>query len=127
MSPGTYDFDALLTGTCLDPFVDAWKRTYDVVACDSPHAAQVIRAGQVPGYSPTGFPTETGVQRAVLPLCTEPGVMDAGAAQANPSVVVTFSFPVTLAQWRETEGAFFCFAANADGTPLIGSLVPSAG
>jgi len=60
------------------------------------------------------------VQATVLPLCTEPGVIDPGAAQSNPNMVVTFSFPVTATQWRESTGSFVCFASNADGSVLAG-------
>lgn len=126
LSPGTYDFDALITGSCLATFPSAWEETYDVVPCASAHVAQVIRVGQVPGYAPGTFAGEAAVQAAVLPLCTEPGVLDSGAAQANPNVIITFSFPVTEAQWRESKGAFMCFASNADGSALAGSLLATA-
>lgn len=126
LTPGTYDFDALITGSCLATFPGAWEETYEVVSCDTPHVAQVIRVGQVPGYAPAAFVGEAQVQAAVLPLCTEPGVLDPGAAQANPNLVVTFSFPVTATQWRESEGTFMCFAAHVDGSTLAGSLLATA-
>jgi hypothetical protein len=126
LAPGTYDSAALLTGSCLATFPSAWKETYDVVSCAAAHVAQVIRVGQVPGYAPATFASEAQVQATVLPLCTEPGVLDPGAAQANPNVVITFSFPVTATQWRESSGAFMCFASSADGSPLAGSLLATA-
>jgi hypothetical protein len=126
LTPGTYDYDALLTGSCLATFPSAWEETYDVVSCASAHVAQVIRVGQVPGYAPTTFAGEAAVQATVLPLCTEPGVVDPGATQSNPNMVVTFSFPVTATQWRESKGAFVCFASNADGSALAGSLLSTA-
>jgi hypothetical protein len=120
LTPGTYDYDALITGSCLATFPSAWEETYEVVSCTSPHVAQVIRVGQVPGYAPATFAGEAQVQATVLPLCTEPGVLDPGVAQANPNTVITFSFPVTATQWRESKGAFVCFASSADGSVLAG-------
>jgi len=126
LTPGTYDYDALLTGSCLATFPSAWEKTYVVVSCNSPHVAQVIRVGQVPGYALATFTSEAQVQATVLPLCTEPGVIDPSVAQANPNAVITFSFPVTATQWRESKGAFVCFASTADGSALAGSLVATA-
>jgi hypothetical protein len=82
LTPGTYEYDALITGSCLATFPSAWEETYDVVSCNSPLVAQV--------------------QATVLPLCTEPGVLDPGLAYTNPNAVITFSFPVTATQWRES-------------------------
>lgn len=127
LPPGNYDYQRLLTGSCLAEFPGAWELTYQVAACSAPHAAQVIRAGQVPGFTATEFPGEAAVQSAVLPLCSAPGVIDTNAAQTNPNVVVTFVYPVTAAQWRATTGAYVCFASNLDGAPLTGSLVPPVG
>lgn len=120
LTPGTYDYDALITGSCLATFPSAWEETYDVVPCASAHAAQVIRVGQVPDNAPGTFAGEAQVQATVLPLCTEPGVLDPRVAQANPNAVITYSFPVTATQWRESKGAFVCFASSADGSDLAG-------
>ncbi len=127
LPPGNYPVDALLTGSCLGRFPDAWQPTYDVVSCATPHSAQVIRAGQVPGFAAGAFPGESAVQATVLPLCTELGVLEPSIAQAHPNVVITFHYPVTVAQWRESRGAFVCFAAESEGGPLTDSLVSSVG
>ena len=111
LAPGTYDWDTLLTGSCLATFTGAWEPTYDVVSCSTAHAAQVVRAGQVPGFTASAFPGEASVQQAVLPLCTEPGLIDAATA-ANPALSYTFAFPVTAQQWRETHGHFVCFLSE---------------
>jgi len=123
LAPGTYRYLSLLTGTCLSTFPGTWETTYDIVSCGLPHAAQVIRVGQVPGFSANAYPGEGAVQSSVLPLCTAPGVILPSSAQSTPHVVVTFSFPVTALQWRETKGTFVCFASTTDGSQLSGSLV----
>lgn len=111
LAPGNYAWDDLLAGSCLETFPGSWEPTYDVVPCSQTHVAQVVRAGQVPGYSAADFPGEAQLQQTVLPLCTEPGLIDAATA-ATPGFRYTFVFPVTAADWRATEGAFVCFLSS---------------
>ncbi|NBX23575.1 MAG: hypothetical protein EBR52_05600 [Microbacteriaceae bacterium] len=123
LAPGTYRYSALLTGTCLSAFPGTWEVTYDVVPCALPHSAQVIRVGQVPGYSASAYPGEARVQATVLPLCTEPGVILPSGSQGANNTVITVSFPVSAIEWRETRGTFVCYASTTDGSKLSGSLV----
>lgn len=112
LTPGTYDRDALVAGTCIANFASAWELTYDVVPCSLAHQAKVTRVGQVPGFAAGAFPDEAIVAETVLPLCTEIGLVDAATAQANPALEYTFAYPVTASQWRETRGEFVCFVSG---------------
>jgi hypothetical protein len=112
LNPGTYDWDELIAGTCIAQFESAWELTYDVVPCSTAHEATVTRAGQVPGFAEASSPGEAMVAQAVLPLCTEIGLVDAATAQANPALQYTFAYPVNASQWRETQGRFVCFVSG---------------
>lgn len=143
--PGTYDWDELLGGECLEPYdtvAGAWAEEYTVVDCATPHAAQMVyRAWFPPEPAPTpdpedpsaapvdpdaepvwaAYPGPEALQAQVTLLCSAAGAIDYRAARAYTDVQVQASYPMTAEQW-ELDPSYFCFVSRSSGEPLTGSL-----
>ena len=126
LTPGTYSWDELLTGSCLTKFDGPWSTLFTVVDCVTPHTAQVIRSGTIPGVETAAYPGQETLSAKVLPLCTELGVINDDVAGANPALVFTFTYPTTAAEWRASGPRYACFASLSDVSAMSGSLVPSS-
>lgn len=143
--PGTYDWDELLGGECLEPYdatAGAWAEEYTVVDCATPHSAQMVyRAWFPPEPAPTPdpadpdaepvdpdaepvwaeYPGPEALQAQVSLLCSAPGVIDYAAARAYTDVQLQGSYPMTAEQW-ETDPSYYCFVNRSSGEPLTTSL-----
>lgn len=124
--PGSYEWDELLGGECLDPFVDPWQEQFTVVDCAQPHPAQLLDRSLF-AESPDGaYPGVEALQAQLPILCSAPGVVDLAAAGQYTDVVIQGSFPVTEEQWA-LDRSYYCFASRSTGEPLSGSIaVPAA-
>ncbi|MEO8529069.1 MAG: hypothetical protein ABI435_08315, partial [Pseudolysinimonas sp.] len=80
VEPGTYAWDELAGGECLDPYVDAWQEKYTVVDCADPHAAQMVYRAWFPESLPDSpdqtFPGAEALQTEITLLCSAPGIVD---------------------------------------------------
>lgn len=122
-APGTWAWDQLAGGECLDPYTDAWQQEYTVVDCAAPHAAQMVYRGTFASDGATvAFPGEAELGAQINTLCTQPGVFDTKAASAYSDLRVQGAYPVTADQWDSGQNAYYCFVSRADGAPLTGSL-----
>ncbi len=145
VDPGTYAWDELLGGECLDPYdatEGAWAEEYTVVDCAEPHGAQMVyRAwfppavvdpggvdenGPVVGKPDDPFPGTDALAAQISILCSAPGVVDLAAAGAYSDAQIQGAYPVTEEQW-EADPSYYCFVSRSSGEPLIGSVaIPRA-
>ncbi|WP_309713073.1 hypothetical protein [Pseudolysinimonas sp.] len=140
VEPGTYDWDELLGGECLEPYdveTGAWAEEYTVVDCATPHAAQMVfRAWfppepadpEDPAAEPVWaeFPGAEALQAQISLLCSAPGVVDLAAAGAYSDAQMQGAYPVTEEKW-ETDPSYYCFVSRSSGEPLTTSVaIPRA-
>ena len=137
----TYDWDELLGGECLDPYVDAWGEEYTVVDCAEPHAGQMVYRAWFPNpdadpLDPTipatvrpgssDFPGVEELQAQIAILCSAPGVVDLAAAGGYADAQIQGAYPATEEQW-DADPSYYCFVSRSSGEPLTGSVaVPRA-
>lgn len=135
VDPGTYRWDELLGGECLDPYVDAWQSDYTVVDCADPHPAQLVYRNWFPNpdlaADPTLPPTVTPgssdypgaeVLATQIPaLCSAAGVVDLPAAGAYSDAQIQGAYPATAQQW-DKDPSYYCFVSRSSGEPLTGSV-----
>jgi hypothetical protein len=137
----TYDWDELLGGECLDPYVDAWEEEYTVVDCLEPHAAQMVYRAWFPNpeadpLDPTipttvrpgssDYPGAEELQAQITILCSAPGVVDLAAAGIYADAQIQGAYPATEEQW-DADPSYYCFVSRSSGEPLLASVaVPRA-
>lgn len=121
--PGEYPFAQLYGGECIDPFVDAWAATFTVVDCATPHAAQLVYAGDlaIDGTYPS-YPGDSRIGKAALAGCTRPGVLDLSTAKGFTDLQISAAYPVSSVAWDSGDTRYFCFATRSSATPLDASV-----
>ncbi|MWV48364.1 hypothetical protein GRS96_03615 [Rathayibacter sp. VKM Ac-2803] len=122
---GTWSWNALLGGECLQPFDSVWAEEFTVVDCTAAHSAEMVDTGQL---TDAAFPGQEGLAVSVASICQAEGVVDVTGAEAYGDVQVSGAFPVTQEQWDAGERSYYCFVDRAGGGELIGTLdgTPSA-
>ena len=124
--PGEYPFAQLYGGECIDPFVDAWAATFTVVDCATPHAAQLVYAGDlaIDGTYPS-YPGDSRIGKAALAGCTRPGVLDLSTAKGFTDLQISAAYPASSVAWDSGDTRYFCFATRTSATPLDVSVAGS--
>ncbi|MBN9605677.1 MAG: hypothetical protein J0G30_03605 [Actinomycetales bacterium] len=144
--PGTYLWNQLIGGECLEPFADGWQDTYVVVACSRPHHGQLAFRGEFPdpldpataSPAPTdpsaspaprpsdpAFPGETALAAAADRLCRTAGALDYAAAASLTDVQLQVAYPVSAEQWTDGNRFYYCFVSRSSGEPLTASIAPT--
>lgn len=144
LAVGSYKWDRLLGGECLDPFTSPWAEKFTVVDCGAPHPAQLVARGvfaatplaatdpsaqatPAVGGPTSAYPGAEALQAQINLLCTTPGVIDFAAAGAYDDIQILGSYPATAKQWADGERSYFCFVTRSSGQPITGSVaVPKA-
>lgn len=143
--PGTYDWDELLGGECVEPYdavAGAWAEEYTVVDCATPHTAQLVyRAWFPPEPAPTpdpadpdaepvdpdaepvwaAYPGPEALQAQISLLCSAADVIDYRAAREYKDVQLQGAYPMTAEQW-EIDPSYYCFVTRSSGEPFTTSL-----
>lgn len=124
--PGDYPFGELFGGECLNPFVDAWAETFTVVDCATPHAAQLVYAGDlaVDGTYPS-YPGDSRIGKAALAACSRQGVLDLSAAKKITDLQISAAYPSSSVAWDSGDTRYYCFASRTSATPLDASIAGS--
>ena len=121
--PGEYGFAELFGGECIDPFDSAWASTFTVVDCATPHAAQLVYAGDLAvDEAYPSYPGDTHVGNAAMAGCSEQGVLDLAKAKTYRDLLMSASYPVTSEAWDSGDTRYYCFANLSSGEPLTGSI-----
>ncbi|PSL38503.1 hypothetical protein CLV49_2128 [Labedella gwakjiensis] len=122
LAPGTYAWDELRGGECLDPYSSPWAEEFTVVDCSQPHAGQLVFAAPYTDDPADPFPGEDVIASEIGLLCSAPGVVDFGAAAPFTDLQVQGSYPVSGEQWAAGNRDYFCFASRSSGEPLTTSV-----
>jgi hypothetical protein len=130
--PGEYPFGQLFGGECIDPFVDAWAETFTVVDCATPHAAQLVYAGDlaIDGTYPS-YPGDSRIGKAALAACSREDVLDLAAAKKITDLQISAAYPASSVAWDSGDTRYYCFASRSSTMPLeksiAGSLMTQSG
>jgi hypothetical protein len=124
--PGTWAWNQLFGGECIEPFPGAWAESFDVVDCAVPHAAQLVSTGDLAASVGSSFPGVDEVAALTETACSAQGVLDLTAAGAYPNIQVSVSYAPTQEQWDAGNTAYYCFVSLADATPITGSLTSNS-
>ena len=119
---GVHPWTALLGGECLDPYTNPWAEKFTVVACATPHPAQMVFRGTFDTSTDPTYPGVEKLQAQISLLCAAPGVIDLAAAGAYNDVQVQGSYAVNENEWADGEHDYFCFVSRSSGQPLTGSV-----
>ncbi|HRN29987.1 MAG TPA: hypothetical protein PK890_09850, partial [Terrimesophilobacter sp.] len=124
VEPGTYNWNELLGGECLEGYRGAWENEYTVVDCSIPHDAQLVIRASVPVTAGTGgaYPGVSSLQSRMSLLCTDVTVVDYNAANRYDDVQFEASYPASVEEWDSGRRDYFCFISRSTGQPLEGSL-----
>jgi hypothetical protein len=123
VAPGTYHWDQLLGGECLDPFESPWQDEYTVVDCANPHPAQMVRTAPfpVPADGVDTYPGEDLLQTQALTLCRAAGIFSPLSAVLKDGQV-SASYPVSADDWNAGQRNYYCFVTRSSGEPITGDL-----
>lgn len=123
VDPGTYRWDDLLGGECVDPYDGPWENTYTVVDCEQPHPAQLVTRGTFPeADGGGGYPGIEALQSQVNLLCTAPTVIDYAKANAYTDIQFEASYAVSARDWFDGNHSYFCFLSRSNGGELTGTV-----
>ncbi|WP_022882063.1 hypothetical protein [Gryllotalpicola ginsengisoli] len=119
---GTYQWDELRGGECLQPFTTPWAQEFTVVPCQGPHAAQLVYTAPYSSDPDAAFPGESAIAAQINLLCSKPGIIDMTAAAAYNDIQLVGAYPVTEEQWNNGQRNYYCFADRSSGQPLTASI-----
>jgi hypothetical protein len=122
LAAGTYAWDELRGGECLEPFSSPWDEEFTVVDCAQPHAGQLVFTAPYADDPATPFPGEDVIASEIGLLCSAPGVVDFGAAAPFTDLQVQGAYPVSGEQWAAGDRDYFCFVSRSSGEPLAASV-----
>jgi hypothetical protein len=122
LAAGTYAWDELRGGECLEPYESPWAEEFTVVDCAEPHAAQLVFTAPYTDDPALPFPGEDVIASEIGLLCSAPGVVDFGAAAPFTDLQVQGAYPVSGEQWAAGDRDYFCFASRSSGEPLTASV-----
>lgn len=120
--PGTWAWNQLFGGECIDPFPGAWSESFEVVDCATPHAAQLVAVGDLAEGTGGTFP---GVEQAAAlseTACSAQGILDLNLAGAYPNIQISTAYAPTQEQWDAGDTEYYCFVTLADASPITGSV-----
>lgn len=123
VAPGTYAWDELGGGECLEQFPSAWAEEYTVVDCAQPHAAQLISLAEL-GESTEPYPGLEALAAETNVRCAAPEAISLELAGAYDDIVLEASYAATEQAWQDGDNAYACFARRSGGEAIEGSLQP---
>jgi HAE1 family hydrophobic/amphiphilic exporter-1 len=122
-SAGTWSWDELNGGECIEPYTDADQDSYTVVDCDTPHSAQLVRVGDL--RKDAGIPIYPG-DSAIGPVatgeCFSSGIIKAAAYATYPSLITDVHYPTSQTQWNKGDTFYYCFAHTFPIADITGSV-----
>lgn len=120
--PGTWAWNQLYGGECIDPFPGAWSESFEVVACDAPHEAQLVAVGDLTEGTGGSFPGVDQVAALAETACSAQGVLDLTKAGAYPNMQISTAYAPSQEQWDAGNTSYYCFVSLADAAPITGSV-----
>ena len=123
--PGSYLWNELQGGECIDPYTSPWQTRFTVVDCALEHAAQVVSRGSLGAAPEAPYPSEADITAGLNVQCTAPAVLDYAALQQYSDITWQASYPATLEQWNQGLRNYYCFISRSSGQTLSGSFALS--
>jgi HAE1 family hydrophobic/amphiphilic exporter-1 len=129
-SAGTWSWDELNGGECIDNYDDAdpttdnaFQDSYNVVSCNDPHDAQLVRVGDL--RTDAGIPIYPG-DAAIGPVamgeCFSSKIISASAKAAHPTLSSDWRYPTSQTQWNKGNTFYYCFAHTNPIADITGSV-----
>ncbi|MGJ8721217.1 MAG: septum formation family protein [Salinibacterium amurskyense] len=122
VAPGTYQWDELAGGECLEPFASAWEQEYTVIECAQPHAAQLLTVGQFDDAASDPYPDAEELASRTAQACSTDSVIDFAAATSFADLEIVASFAATADDWDAGNRDYYCFATRAGDDALTASV-----
>ncbi|HEY4268713.1 MAG TPA: septum formation family protein [Galbitalea sp.] len=122
VAPGSFLWNQLNGGECLQPFTSAWATKFTVVDCGTTHLGQLLFKGTLPDASGSAYPTSAQFAAEIRPLCTSSKVIDYDAAKAVSDLQVSFTYPATEKDWTGGSRTYYCFVSRASRGALPSSF-----
>jgi len=122
VAPGTYQWNELAGGECLEPFASAWEQEYTVIECAKPHAAQLLTIGQFEDEASEPYPDAEQLASRTAKACSTDAVIDFAAAKSVADLQVVVNFPATADEWDAGNRDYYCFATRAGDDALTASI-----
>jgi len=123
LEPGVWAWDELRGGECISGFEGAFAEGFTVVACQTPHDAQLISAELLSNSAEESYPGVDEVAQLARESCDVTDVIDYRLATQFDDLIVDFSYPASDEQWAQGERGVYCFALRSSGGTLQGDLV----
>lgn len=122
-APGSWSWDELNGGECIEPYTDATQDSFTVVDCDSAHTAQLVRVGDLrKDVSMPIYPGDAVIGPVATSACMKSGVIKASAFDSYPSLVVDVHYPTSQTQWNKGDTFYYCYARTIPLSPITGSV-----
>ncbi len=123
---GTWSWDELNGGECIDNYTDANQDSYDVVDCAAAHDAQLVRVGdlRVDANLPI-YPGDAAIGLVAMGECSSSGIIAASAIVTYPSLTSDFRYPASQTQWNKGNTFYYCFAHANPIADITGSVAGS--
>jgi HAE1 family hydrophobic/amphiphilic exporter-1 len=132
-SAGTWSWDELNGGECIDNYDDAdpltddaYQDTYEVVDCADSHEAQLVRVGDL--RTDAGIPIYPGDSAAgpvAMGECFASGIITASAYTTYPTLLTDVRYPTSQTQWNKGDTFYYCFAHTIPIANITGSVAGS--
>jgi len=120
---GTWSWDELNGGECIEPYTDANQDSYTVVDCDTPHAAQLVRVGDLRKDAGIPiYPGDSAVGPVAIGECFSTGIIKASAYATYPTLSSDARYPTSQTQWNKGDTFYYCFAHTNPVSPITGSV-----
>ena len=122
-SAGTWSWDELNGGECIEPYTDANQDSYTVVDCDTPHSAQLVRVGDLrKDASIPIYPGDSAIGPVATGECFSSGIIKAAAYATYPSLITDVHYPTSQTQWNKGDTFYYCFAHTFPIADITGSV-----
>jgi hypothetical protein len=82
----------------------------------------MVFKGKLPDDSEAKYPSATGFQKEVTPLCSASTAINYAAAAGVTDLQVSFSYPPNTASWLSGDRTYYCFVDRVSGGNLPGDL-----
>ena len=129
-SAGTWSWDELNGGECIDNYDDAdpttdnaFRDSYNVVDCADPHDAQLVRVGDL--RTDAGIPIYPGdsvIGPVAMGECFSSRIISASAKATHPTLSADWRYPTSQTQWNKGDTFYYCFAHTNPIADITGSV-----
>ncbi|GAA1212517.1 septum formation family protein [Rhodoglobus aureus] len=119
---GTYAWNELLGGECLEPFDSAWQDEYRVIECAQPHAAQLLTRGEFDDAVSAPYPEVDDLVARTNASCSTDKVINFAAAKSFADLELVASFAPTASDWDAGQRDYYCFATRTGDEVLTESV-----